>query len=76
MAERNRRSFMKGVDASGLALGFPHVFVRRALAAEQAIGNYPAGVQGKQCTFGFIVPQTGPYSDEGAVLAGGVVRVR
>jgi branched-chain amino acid transport system substrate-binding protein len=41
----------------------PFGFVREAWAQE-AIGNFP--VKGKKVIFGFNVPQTGAYADEGA----------
>jgi branched-chain amino acid transport system substrate-binding protein len=48
------------LTASGKA---PFGFVRDAWA-EEAIGNFP--VKGSTVTFGFNVPQTGAYADEGA----------
>lgn len=64
----NRRNFLKGAAATaaaGAAGGFPTFFVRNAWAAQQPIGTFPEGVSGSTCTFGFCVPLTGPYSDEG-----------
>ncbi len=63
-----RRSVLKGTAAAGAgAFVFgggqaPWHFVRNAFA-EDAIGNFP--VKGNP-VFGFNVPQTGPYSEEGA----------
>lgn len=60
-----RRSVLKtGVAGAALAVA-PIGFVRNAWA-EKIIGNYPAKTSGKSVKFGFNVPQTGPYADEGA----------
>jgi branched-chain amino acid transport system substrate-binding protein len=66
-----RRRFVKtalGASASVGALGLggraPWHFVRGAYAQEQPIGNFP--VNGSEVVFGFNVPQTGSYADEGA----------
>ncbi len=64
----NRRNFLAtaaGAAAAGAARLFPDFFVRNAWAANQPIGTFPEGVSGGTCTFGFCVPLTGPYSDEG-----------
>lgn len=60
----SRRRFLKaGAAASGLVAASPMFFVRDAWA-EKSIGNFP--VKGDTVTFGFNVPQTGAYADEGA----------
>jgi branched-chain amino acid transport system substrate-binding protein len=66
-----RRRFVKtalgasaGVGALGLGGRAPWHFVRGAYAQEQPIGNFP--VNGSDVVFGFNVPQTGSYADEGA----------
>ena len=57
-----RRRVLKGAAALGaLPLAYP---VRRA-SAEEAIGNYPAGVQGDSVFVGVTTPLTGPYSADG-----------
>jgi branched-chain amino acid transport system substrate-binding protein len=68
----SRRRFLQttaGVTAGAGALGLggqaPWHFVRGAWAADQQpIGNFP--IKGQEVVFGFNVPQTGSYSDEGA----------
>ncbi len=59
-----RRKVLKAgaITAVAVAMG-PTFFVRNAWA-EKAIGNYP--VKGSTVVFGFNVPQTGSYADEGA----------
>ena len=60
-----RRTVLKtGVAGAALAVA-PLSFVKDAWA-EKIIGNFPAKTSGKSVKFGFNVPQTGPYSDEGA----------
>ena len=61
----SRRDILKASAALGVAGASPMFFTRNAWA-ENAIGNYPAGVKGKTVTLGFNVPQTGAYADEGA----------
>ncbi|MHA1537258.1 MAG: branched-chain amino acid ABC transporter substrate-binding protein, partial [Alphaproteobacteria bacterium] len=62
----DRRTVLKtGVAGAAVAVVAPTVFVRDAWA-EKIIGNFPAKTSGKSVTFGFNVPQTGAYSDEGA----------
>ena len=61
----SRRGILRAGAASTLALAAPMHFVRGAWA-EQAIGNFPARTNGKEVSYGFIVPQTGAYADEGA----------
>lgn len=60
----SRRKLLKtgGLAAAGAAVA-PTFFIRNAWA-DKAIGNYP--VNGKSVVFGFNVPQTGAYADEGA----------
>jgi branched-chain amino acid transport system substrate-binding protein len=65
-----RRRFIKtaagvtaGVGVLGLSGRAPWHFVRGAYAQE-AIGNFP--VKGSSVVYGFNVPQTGSYADEGA----------
>jgi len=69
---QSRRSLLKkslvttaGVGAFSLTGAGPMHFIRDAWA-DQAIGNYPKATSGKTVTFGFNVPQTGAYADEGA----------
>jgi len=64
----SRRNFLKGAAgaagavAVGSSIGHTHWMAR---AQEYApLGNYP--VNGPDVVLGFNVPQTGPYSDEGA----------
>ncbi|HKS84309.1 MAG TPA: substrate-binding protein [Pseudolabrys sp.] len=64
----NRRSLLKGAAALG---AFPLVNVARSWAAEETIGNYPAGVQGDSVFVGLTCPLTGPYSAEGGDLQKG-----
>jgi len=59
----SRRGFIKVSAASVAAASAPMFFMKNAWA-EKAIGNYP--VKGSTVKFGFNVPQTGPYADEGA----------
>jgi branched-chain amino acid transport system substrate-binding protein len=60
----NRRELLKvgGMAAVAAAMG-PAFWIRNAWA-EKAIGTFP--VTGKSVFFGFNVPQTGAYADEGA----------
>ncbi len=60
-----RRGLLKAGAATSLVMAAPLHFVRGAWAAEQPIGNYPAKTSGSSVTFGFNVPQTGAYADEG-----------
>ena len=57
-----RRGVLKGGVALGAAGIAPGFFVRNAWA--QDFVNNPGN--GSSVTFGFNVPQTGPYADEGA----------
>ena len=58
----NRRSLLKATAASGLVLATPTIFSRGAWA--QNFANDPTNKS--SVTFGFNVPQTGAYADEGA----------
>ncbi|THB71328.1 MAG: ABC transporter substrate-binding protein [Desulfovibrio sp.] len=60
----NRRQLLKGSAAAAVVAGLAPTFFIRNAWAEQAIGNYP--VNGSSVVFGFNVPQTGSYADEGA----------
>jgi branched-chain amino acid transport system substrate-binding protein len=64
----NRRSLLKHAAAAG---AFPLVNISRSWAAEETIGNYPAGVQGDSVFVGLTVPLTGAYSAEGGDLQKG-----
>lgn len=59
----SRRSLLKAGVATGAVLATPSFFIRNAWA-QNAIGNFP--VDGPTVRFGFTVPQTGAYADEGA----------
>jgi len=56
----SRRGFLKTTALAGAALAAPTFFVRGAYA--QDFCNAPTG---STVTFGFNVPQTGPYAEEG-----------
>ncbi|MEJ8572613.1 ABC transporter substrate-binding protein [Microbaculum marinum] len=55
----NRRTLLKSTAAVGAGLALPTIFT----SAARAYLNEP---KGSTVTFGFNVPQTGPYADEGA----------
>jgi branched-chain amino acid transport system substrate-binding protein len=57
----SRRGIIKGGAALGAGLAAPMIFTRNAWGAE-----YTNAPKGKTVTFGFNVPQTGAYADEGA----------
>ncbi len=57
-----RRGLIKAGAVSGVALAAPMHFVRNAFAQDTSC-NMPTG---DTVTFGWNVPQTGPYADEGA----------
>ncbi len=63
----SRRGILKAGATAGavsaLSIGTPTFFIKDAWA-QKAIGNFP--VKGKSVVFGFNVPQTGAYADEGA----------
>ena len=58
----DRRKFLIGASAVGAGLAVPTFFQRNAYGAEFV--NNPGSA--KSVTFGFNVPQTGAYADEGA----------
>ena len=60
----SRRNFLKTTGASAVVAGTAPTFFVRNAWAQEALGNFP--VKGKTVTFGFNVPQTGSYADEGA----------
>lgn len=62
----SRRSVLKGSAAVAGALAAPQFFVKNAWAQGECatLGNFP--VEGPEVTFGFSIPQTGAYADEGA----------
>lgn len=66
MANKNQWTRRGALKAGGIALGAaavaPQFFVRRAWAADFRNDPEKSG----KLVFGFNVPQTGPYSDEGA----------
>ncbi len=62
MQHDDRRKVLKGIGAAGAGLAMPTFFMRNAWAAE--FRNDPKG--SKTVKFGFTVPQTGAYADEGA----------
>jgi len=57
----NRRTLLKGSAALGVGLATPTIFSSKAWAA-----GYTNEPKGSTVTFGFNVPQTGAYADEGA----------
>ena len=63
----SRRGILKAGATAGavsaLSIGTPTFFIKDAWA-QKSIGNFP--VKGKSVVFGFNVPQTGAYADEGA----------
>ncbi|GEO80330.1 ABC transporter substrate-binding protein [Pararhodospirillum oryzae] len=59
----SRRGVLKGSLAVGAALGMPTILTRPAWA-QSGFRNDPGS--GATVTFGFNVPQTGAYADEGA----------
>jgi branched-chain amino acid transport system substrate-binding protein len=58
----SRRQILKTGAASGLLLATPLHFIRNSFAQDTSC-NMPTG---DTVTFGWNVPQTGPYADEGA----------
>jgi len=56
----NRRSFLKTTGAVGAGLALPTIFTSASRA--QDFCNNPTGAE---VVFGFNVPQTGPYAEEG-----------
>ncbi len=68
----SRRAILKGSLAASAGLGAlsltgvgPLHFVRDAWADQMPIGNFPKATSGSTVTFGFNVPQSGPYAEEG-----------
>ncbi len=57
----NRRTLLKGTAAVGVGLATPTIFTSKAWSA-----GYMNEPKGGTVTFGFNVPQTGAYADEGA----------
>jgi branched-chain amino acid transport system substrate-binding protein len=58
----SRRCVLRGAAAAG---ALPLLAPLRGVAAEETIGNYPAGVQGDSVFVGVTTPLTGPYSADG-----------
>jgi branched-chain amino acid transport system substrate-binding protein len=58
----SRRRVLGGAAAAG---ALPLLAPVRGVAAEETIGNYPAGVQGDSVFVGVTTPLTGPYSADG-----------
>jgi branched-chain amino acid transport system substrate-binding protein len=58
----SRRRVLRGAAAAG---ALPLLAPLRSVAAEETIGNYPAGVQGDSVFVGVTTPLTGPYSADG-----------
>jgi branched-chain amino acid transport system substrate-binding protein len=68
----SRRAILKGSLATTAGLGAfalggvgPLHFVRNAWADQMPIGNFPKATSGPTVTFGFTVPLSGAYADEG-----------
>lgn len=65
--EPARRTFLKRSFGAAAGLGAAGIGSQLGMVntayAQKPIGNYP--IKGKTATFGFNVPQTGAYSDEG-----------
>lgn len=62
MENQNRRTVLKGMAVAGAGLAAPSFFVRNAWAAD--FRNDPS--KSKTAKFGFTVPLSGAYADEGA----------
>ena len=68
MAQRKRNSVSRRRVLQGAAAAagtLPFVHVSSGFAAEEAIGNWPAGAAGKTVFVGVTTPLTGPYSADG-----------
>ena len=59
----SRRSVIKGGTVAALAASFPQIWIKESWAQGNFRNNPGSGSVVK---FGFNVPQTGPYADEGA----------
>ena len=59
----SRRSVIKGGTVAALAASFPQIWIKESWA-QGNFRNNPGN--GSVVKFGFNVPQTGPYADEGA----------
>lgn len=62
MQHDDRRKVLKGIGAAGAGLVAPTFFMRNAWAAD--FRNDPS--KNKTVKFGFTIPLTGAYADEGA----------
>ena len=65
--DKSRRDFLKATAATGIAASSPMFFVKDSYAAAHAampFRNNPGNA--KSVKFGFNVPQSGAYADEGA----------
>lgn len=62
MENQNRRTVLKGMAVAGAGIAAPSFFVRNAWAAD--FRNDPS--KSKTAKFGFTVPLSGAYADEGA----------
>lgn len=62
MENQNRRTVLKGMAVAGAGIAAPSFFVRNAWAAD--FRNDPS--KSKTARFGFTVPLSGAYADEGA----------
>jgi ABC-type branched-subunit amino acid transport system substrate-binding protein len=63
-----RRRVLKGAAALG---ALPFIRPASGFAADETIGNFPAGVQGNTAFVGVTSPLTGPYSADGEDLLKG-----
>lgn len=59
----SRRRVLTGAATAAGAL--PFLNFRGALAADETVGNWPAGVRGESVFVGVTTPLTGPYSADG-----------
>ncbi|HEY3917071.1 MAG TPA: ABC transporter substrate-binding protein [Stellaceae bacterium] len=67
-AQRSKNSFSRRrvLQAAAAAAGtLPFVHAPQIFAAEESIGNWPAGAQGPTVFVGVTTPLTGPYSADG-----------